>query len=105
MLKAIQMTKLLFLVLALLVLACQNQKGLKVETFVVEGGWGYKVVYGKKTIIYQPNIPAIKSQQAFHSERDALIVGYLVKEKLIHNQMPPTVSSNELASAKIQIIP
>lgn len=99
------MTKYLFLALALLALACQTQKSLKVETFVVEGGWGYKVVYGKKTIIYQPNIPAIKSQQAFHSQRDALIVGHLVKEKLLHQKMPPNVSLNELASAKIEIKP
>lgn len=106
MLKAVQMTKQFLLAFSLFVLAfqaCQTKKSLTVETFVIDEGWGYKVVYGKKTIICQPNIPAIQSQQAFHSERDALIIGYLVKEKLLHNQMPPTVSYNELTSAKVQV--
>ncbi|HOT13347.1 MAG TPA: DUF4907 domain-containing protein [Bacteroidales bacterium] len=108
MMKVIQMTKQFLLVGSLFLFAfvsCQTKKSLKVESFVVDEGWGYKLVFGKKTIIYQTNIPAIQNQQTFHSERDALVIGYLVKEKLLHNQIPPTVSLNELASAKVQIMP
>ena len=43
-----------------------------------KGGYGYVVVYGADTLIYQPYIPAIGEKTAFTSEEDALKIGTLV---------------------------
>lgn len=61
----------------------------------VEGGYGYVVVYGADTLIYQPYIPAIGEKTAFTSEEDALKIGTLVCRKLAEKQ-PPTVSREEI---------
>lgn len=58
-------------------------------------GYGYVVVYGADTLIYQPYIPAIGEKTAFTSEEDALKIGTLVCRKLAEKQ-PPTVSREEI---------
>ena len=64
---------------------------LSCRSMQVEGGYGYVVVYGADTLIYQPYIPAIGEKTAFTSEEDALKIGTLVCRKLAEKQ-PPTVS-------------
>ena len=55
---------------------------LSCRSMQVEGGYGYVVVYGADTLIYQPYIPALK-------------IGTLVCRKLAEKQ-PPTVSREEI---------
>ena len=73
---------------------------LSCRSMQVEGGYGYVVVYGADTLIYQPYIhhpyiPAIGEKTAFTSEEDALKIGTLVCHKLAEKQ-PPTVSREEI---------
>lgn len=68
---------------------------LSCRSMQVEGGYGYVVVYGADTLIYQPYIPAIGEKTAFTSEEDALKIGTLVCRKLAEKQ-PPTVSRRRL---------
>lgn len=68
---------------------------LTCRSMQVEGGYGYVVVYGADTLIYQPYIPAIGEKTAFTSEEDALKIGTLVCHKLAEKQ-PPTVSREEI---------
>ena len=58
------------------------------------------MVNGKK-MIHQPTIPAISGNHGFHSESDASNAGALVKRKLLNNEMPPTISIDELNSLGI----
>ena len=63
---------------------------LSCRSMQVEGGYGYVVVYGADTLIYQPYIPAIGEKTAFTSEE-----GTLVCRKLAEKQ-PPAVSREEI---------
>ena len=42
---------------------------LSCRSMQVEGGYGYVVVYGADTLIYQPYIPAIGEKTAFYIRR------------------------------------
>lgn len=80
---------------------CSGRRGADSEEFVcrtmqVDGGYGYVVLHGKDTLIYQPHIPAIGRRAAFASKEDALKIGKLVCRKLA-DQQPPTVSKEEVA--------
>lgn len=76
---------------------CTNAAGEKLScrSMQVKGGYGYVVVYGTDTLIYQPYIPAIGEKITFASEEDALKIGRLVCRKLAEKQ-PPTVSREEI---------
>ena len=76
---------------------CTNAAGEKLScrSMQVEGGYGYVVIYGADTLIYQPYIPAIGERTAFASEEEALKIGSLVCRKLAEKQ-PPTVSREEI---------
>jgi hypothetical protein len=76
---------------------CTNVAGEKLScrSMQVKGGYGYVVVYGTDTLIYQPYIPAIGEKITFASEEDALKIGRLVCRKLAEKQ-PPTVSREEI---------
>lgn len=76
---------------------CTNAAGEKLScrSMQVEGGYGYVVVYGADTLIYQPYIPAIGEKTAFASEEEALKIGRLVCRKLAEKQLP-TVSREEI---------
>ena len=67
---------------------CTNAAGEKLScrSMQVKGGYGYVVVYGIDTLIYQPYIPAIGEKITFASEEDALKIGRLVCRKLAEKQ-------------------
>ncbi len=68
---------------------------LSCRSMQVEGGYGYVVVYGADTLIYQPYIPAIGEKTAFTSEEDALKVAKLVCRKL-DEKKSPDISKEEI---------
>ena len=58
----------------------------ELQTFQLRNGWGYKIMLNKKTLIYQPTIPAIDSIQPFPTETSARKTGLLVLERLNQNK-------------------
>ena len=68
---------------------------LSCRSMQVEGGYGYVVVYGADTLIYQPYIPAMGSKVAFATAEDALKVGELVCRKL-DEKKSPGISKDEI---------
>ena len=69
---------------------------LKCRVVEVEGGYGYMVLCGSDTLIYQPYIPAVSGKRAFSTKKDAMKIGQLVCRKLVDGQSP-TVSKEEIA--------
>lgn len=65
-----------------------RQKGLRCQAMQVEGGYGYVVLNGKDTLIYQPCIPAVGRKAVFSTPEDALKIGKLVCRKLVSGQSP-----------------
>ena len=53
-------------------------------------------------MINQKNIPAVQGNQVFLTEKEALKVGELVLNKLLQNQFPPTVTTEELTTLGIE---
>lgn len=69
--------------------------GYDIKTYKVENGWGYKINKKNKVIIKQDIIPGIPVKKPFATEKDALIVGELMIEKL-KNKKIPSISYKEL---------
>ncbi|MCL2291281.1 MAG: DUF4907 domain-containing protein [Bacteroidetes bacterium] len=61
-----------------------------------ENTFGYDIyVYGT-ILIHQPSRPGLSGNKGFATEEDALIVTELVIKKMRNNEMPPTVTTQEL---------
>lgn len=61
----------------------QDKHAYHVEVVKVEpSGYGYKILQGKKTVVYQPFVPALGQKQPFLSEEDAEKVGKLVRDRI-----------------------
>ena len=60
--------------------------------------FGYNILVNDKTIIHQPNIPAVSGNQGFQTREDAKKVGKLVIQKLRNKKFPPTITVDELDS-------
>ena len=65
------------------------------ETYKVENGWGYNIFKKNKMIIKQDIIPGIPVKKPFATEKDAIIIGELMVEKL-KNKKIPSISFKEL---------
>lgn len=61
---------------------------LRCRVMEVEGGYGYVVLHGSDTVIYQPFIPAVGGRQPFLSKKEALNAGKLVCRRLAGGQSP-----------------
>ncbi len=72
-----------------------NSDELKCRVVEVEGGYGYMVLCGNDTLIYQPYIPAVEGRQPFSTKESALNTGKLVCKKLFDGE-PPTLSKEEV---------
>ena len=64
-------------------------------------GYGYNILMDGKLYVHQPHIPAVPGNKGFASVADAKKVGVLIKYKVEHHIMPPSVSVEELDSLKI----
>jgi hypothetical protein len=77
----------------------ESQAKIQVIVFKNEAatnGYGYDIMVNGKKMIHQPTIPAVSGNRGFNSESDAANAGALVKRKLLNNEMPPTISLDEL---------
>lgn len=87
-----------FLIIASIVITKVSNiltNGYDIKTYKVENGWGYKIHKKNKVIIKQDIIPGIAVKKPFATEKDALIVGELMIEKL-KNKKIPSISYKEL---------
>lgn len=61
---------------------------VKVQTYQVGEGWGYKISVKGKVIIDQQFIPVIPGKHVFPDRRTASKAGRLVKKRIIKKQLP-----------------
>lgn len=86
----------------ILLQSCHGKDRYVAETFEINGGWGYCILKNNKIIIKQTHIPTIPERIRFKSQEDANKVGQLVLER-IKNNLPPTITKNDLFLLKINI--
>jgi hypothetical protein len=71
----------------------------EVKTFAVEaGGYGYEIYINGSKTIYQPTIPGLPGNTGFSTQEKAKRTGEFVAHKIRNNQMPPSVTVEELDS-------
>ena len=75
----------------------------EVKVFKGENGWGYDIYVEGKKYIHQTTIPSIPGMLGFASKKDAKKVGALVMEKIGKNEMPPSVTPDELKALKVDL--
>lgn len=74
-------------------MACSGNRKVADDELVcrpiaVEGGYGYIILCGKDTMIYQPFIPAVGGHTPFDSKEDAMKVGRIVYDKMFEGGSP-----------------
>jgi len=58
--------------------------------------FGYEIIVNGKTRVRQPNIPALPGNNGFTSKEKAQKVADFVVKKIRNNEMPPTVTIEDL---------
>jgi hypothetical protein len=58
--------------------------------------FGYDIFLQGKPFVHQPNIPALPGNKGFTTKERAQKVAEFVVKKIRKNEMPPTVTSNDL---------
>ncbi len=91
---------IIFLIGVLLVIFCQKEQDLKIQSIKITNGWGYVITSNDKILIKQTIIPVISESKSFETEKEALAVGQLVLKKLKSNNSP-TITKNDLILLKI----
>ncbi|SNR38850.1 protein of unknown function [Maribacter sedimenticola] len=72
------------------------------EVVELNGGFGYKIMRGKRVLIVQEYIPGIAGKQPFATKEQAIAVAHLVVSKL-NTGKSPIVLPSELEKFKILI--
>ncbi len=71
----------------------------EVKTFIQSNGsYGYEIFMHGEKIIYQPTIPGLPGNIGFSTAEKARQTGSFVVSKILNNQLPPSVSPEELDS-------
>ncbi len=76
---------------------------ITVKTFRLRDGWGYDIYINEKKYIHQEYIPAVSGNKHFKSKNDAEKTAEIVKEKIIKNIIPPSITLNELNKIGVNI--
>jgi hypothetical protein len=76
---------------------------IEVQTYKQESGWGFDVVVNDVKYVHQPYIPVIEGNHPFASEDDAVRTGELMKQKILGNVIPPTITLDELRILNIEL--
>jgi hypothetical protein len=58
--------------------------------------FGYDILLQGKPLIHQPNIPAMPGNEGFKTKKSAQKVAEFVVKKIRKNEMPPTLSVEDL---------
>ena len=63
--------------------------------------YGYDVFADGRLMIHQTSAPALPGNEGFKTREDATKVALLVIEKIRKDEMPPTISINEMKKLKV----
>jgi len=63
--------------------------------------WGYDIYINGVLSVHQVSRPAVPGNLGFGSSADAEKVAKLIVNKIKHNQMPPTISVDEMKKLKV----
>jgi len=80
----------------------KNNDPYLVTVFKIDNGYGYHISFNNKLLIKQEQIPAIQNITPFCNKKDALIIGELVKNKII-NKENPKITTSELTANNITL--
>ena len=58
--------------------------------------FGYDILLHGTPLVHQPNIPALPGNEGFSTREEAQIVAEFVVKKIRRNEMPPTVTIEDL---------
>jgi hypothetical protein len=62
----------------------------------VKNTFGYDILLRGKPLVHQPHIPGLPGQEGFSTKERAQTVAEFVVKKIRKNEMPPTVSIEDL---------
>jgi hypothetical protein len=62
----------------------------------VKKTFGYDILINGRPLVHQPSIPALSGNEGFTTKEIAQKVAEFVVKKIIKNEMPPTVTSDDL---------
>ena len=75
---------------------------IEISLLQFDSGWGYNILINNKLYIHQPHIPAVSGNQLFQSKEDAEHTANVMVNKIRNNEMPPSVSVQELESLGVK---
>jgi Domain of unknown function (DUF4907) len=58
--------------------------------------FGYDILLYKRPLVHQPNIPGLPGNEGFTTQEKARTVADFVVKKIRRNEMPPTVTREDL---------
>jgi hypothetical protein len=67
----------------------------------VNNTFGYDILLYGKPFIHQPNIPGLPGNEGFATKERAQIVAEFVVKKIRNNEMPPTVTMENLSTMDV----
>lgn len=79
-----------------------KKSDIMVKTIGIENGFGYEILENSHLIIKQDYIPVLTGNQSFCTEKDAKVVGEIIKNKIVNNESP-SISYKELVESKISL--
>lgn len=65
------------------------------------GTFGYEIQMNGRAMVYQPNIPGLPGNEGFNKKDQAQKVADFVISKIRKNQIPPTITQQELDSLNV----
>ena len=83
--------------------SADSLRSTRVEIFEADNGWGYDVYVDDKKYIHQTTIPSVPGTTGFVSKKEAQIVAEFVIGKINRNEMPPSVTPEELKELNITL--
>lgn len=93
--RTIIFTVLIITSILIVKLSNTSTRSYNLKTDKVTNGWGYTIFIKNKVFIKQDIIPGIPVKKPFATEKDAIIVGKLMIEKLTNKKIP-SISYKEL---------
>jgi hypothetical protein len=78
---------------------CNPYEKAKITTRIISSvnkTFGYEIVVNGKTLVRQPNIPALPGNDGFTTKKRAQRVADFVVRRIRNNEMPPTVTVEDL---------